>query len=221
MCGSLAIIQITMYNSFSVAFWLIIAAACFDFLDGFAARLTGQYSAVGVELDSLADMISFGLVPSIAMFTLFNQSTKIIDCAEWSSMGGYICFLIVAFSALRLARFNIDDSQKDSFVGLPTPANALFCMAICRIVEISESFSMSAELIALVSVVMAFLLISPIRMFSLKFHNFGWNDNKLRFCFIVLSLILIVLLKFLAVPAIIGFYITISIITNAINSSRN
>ena len=122
ICGSSAVVALLMHADFELAFWLVVASAVIDFFDGFAARLLKSVSAIGVELDSLADMVSFGLVPSVAMFCLWDVAPS-SDLPSWMR---YLTLTIVAFSALRLAKFNIDDTQTTEFCGLPTPANALF-----------------------------------------------------------------------------------------------
>lgn len=216
LCGSIALIEIFLYQNFVSSFILIIAASAFDFLDGMSARLLGQYSAIGKELDSLSDMISFGLVPSITMYTLFNISEKSIDNPFWGKWGACISLLIVCFSALRLAKFNIDTRQEETFIGLPTPANALFCTSIALLAS-NGRLTLNAEEVALISVVMATLLIVPLKLFALKFKKFSWSGNKVRYTFIILSALLFALLHEAAVPVIIAIYILISIVLNIAN----
>lgn len=215
LCGCLAIIEITIYQNLTAAFWLVIASSIFDFLDGMAARLLGQYSAIGVELDSLSDMVSFGLTPSIAMFTLFNLAEKSISNPMWIEYGGYIAFIIVCFSALRLAKFNVDSEQQSVFIGLPTPANALFCVSLGALHQLGL-ISFSGEVIALIAVVMALMLILPIPMLALKFKSLSWRENRIRYIFIALSAATIIVLKYFAVPTIILLYYIVSIIGQAI-----
>ncbi len=215
LCGVLAIIEITIHQNLTAAFWLCILSAAFDFLDGMSARLLGQYSEIGVELDSLADVVSFGLVPSVVMYTLFNISEKTIACPFWSEYGAFIALIIVCFSALRLAKFNIDSDQKDSFIGLPTPANALFCASLGILTQM-DMLSLSAEVVAITSVVMALLLILPQRMLALKFKSIAWRENRFRYIFIALSALTIIALRYYAIPTIIVLYYIVSIIGNAI-----
>lgn len=220
MCGAIATVEITQHGNLNAAFWLVIIAAAFDFLDGMTARLFSQYSAIGAELDSLADMISFGLVPSLAMFSLFEMGDKAIACPEWVIYGGYTTFIIAAFSALRLAKFNIDTEQKTSFTGMPTPANALFCMSLGMLTE-RGMLALSAETVAVVSVVMALLLILPIKMIALKFKSLKWRENRLRYILIGLSIASIATLKLFAIPAIIVIYIAVSTVGAAIDKRLN
>jgi len=220
VCGAAATVALLVHSDFELAFWLVVISALFDFLDGFAARLLHSSSAIGVELDSLADMVSFGLVPSVAMFTLYGLlpqlSAMSTDLASWLQ---YATFIIVAFSALRLAKFNVDTTQSTEFCGLPTPANGLFCLSLAML-AVSGNVALSKEVVLVISVAMAYLLISPIRMFALKFKGFGWHGNEIRYLFIALCAVLVVLLRFYSVPAIILLYIVISTIRWAINSNK-
>ena len=220
VCGSAATVALLVHSNFELAFWLVVISALFDFLDGFAARLLHSSSAIGVELDSLADMVSFGLVPSVAMFTLYGLLPQLsampADIASWLQ---YATFIIVAFSALRLAKFNVDTTQSTEFCGLPTPANGLFCLSLAML-AVSGNVALSKEVVLIISVAMAYLLISPIRMFALKFKGFGWRGNEIRYIFIALCVVLVALLRFYSVPAIILLYIVISTIRWAINSSK-
>lgn len=220
VCGAAATVALLVHSNFELAFWLVVISALFDFLDGFAARLLHSSLAIGVELDSLADMVSFGLVPSVAMFTLYGLlpqlSAMSADVASWLQ---YTTFIIVAFSALRLAKFNVDTTQSTEFCGLPTPANGLFCLSLAML-AVSGNVALSKEVVLIISVAMAYLLISPIRMFALKFKGFGWHGNEIRYLFIALCAVLVVLLRFYSVPAIILLYIVISTIRWAINSNK-
>lgn len=210
VCGAAATVALLVHGDYTLAFWLVVAAAVCDFFDGFTARLLGCSSPIGVELDSLADMVSFGLVPSIAMFCLYGDACS---CGwipeEYFTVGQYITFIIVAFSALRLAKFNIDDTQHTEFCGLPTPANGIFCLSVAMLMNMGE-FAISKEVILIISIIMAYLLISPIRMFALKFKGYGWSGNEIRYLFIIFSVAMLVAFAKYAVPAIIIVYIVIS-----------
>ncbi len=210
VCGASAAIAILTSGDFRLAFWLVAASAIFDFCDGFAARLLKCTSPIGVELDSLADMVSFGLVPSVAMFTLYGGAPQLSQLSEnVMAWGGYLNLIIVAFSALRLAKFNVDDTQTSEFCGLPTPANGLFCLSLAMLAQTGE-IMLAKEVVLAISIVMACLLISPIRMFALKFKFFGWKGNEIRYSFIVVCAILLAAFTKYAVPAIIMLYIVIS-----------
>lgn len=215
ICGSSAVVALLMHADFELAFWLVVASAVFDFFDGFAARLLKSVSAIGVELDSLADMVSFGLVPSVAMFCLWDVAPS-SDLPSWMR---YLTLTIVAFSALRLAKFNIDDTQTTEFCGLPTPANGLFCLSLAMLMA-AGSISLPQWAILTISIGMAYMLISPIRMFALKFKGFGWQGNEIRYSFIALCVVLIAAFTRYAVPAIILLYIIISAIRWVVNSNK-
>jgi CDP-diacylglycerol--serine O-phosphatidyltransferase len=215
ICGSSAVVALLMHADFELAFWLVVASAIFDFFDGFAARLLKSVSAIGVELDSLADMVSFGLVPSVAMFCLWDVAPS-SDLPSWMR---YLTLTIVAFSALRLAKFNIDDTQTTEFCGLPTPANGLFCLSLAMLMA-AGSISLPQWAILTISIGMAYMLISPIRMFALKFKGFGWQGNEIRYSFIALCVVLIAAFTRYAVPAIILLYIIISAIRWTVNLNK-
>lgn len=221
LCGSFAVIATLVYNDIELAFWLMILAAVFDFFDGFAARLLKCPSEIGVQLDSLADMVSFGFLPSAMLFTIYSNAYSL---GLWSDGVGYymgfVVFVVVAFSALRLAKFNIDDTQTTEFVGMPTPACAMFCASMCVLV-VREGITLSQEYILVMAIVVATLLISPIRMFSLKFHGFGWSGNELRYIFLLLSIVAIVVLKYFAIPVIIAGYVLISTVRWVLDVKHN
>ena len=210
LAGCAAIIFTLQYHAYETAFWLIIAAAIFDFLDGFAARLLKQTSPLGVQLDSLADDVTFGLAPAIVMYDLYINSTSYYgldpEVMGWLKWG---VLIIAAFSVLRLAKFNIDTTQSAEFEGLPTPANALMLMSLAVLSEAGK-VTLHQESILLISLAAALLLISPIRMFALKFKSFGIKGNELRYGFIVAALALIILVPAYSVLAIIVLYIALS-----------
>ncbi len=214
LCGIGSIVCSLVYNNLQLAFALVIASAIFDFCDGFAARLLKQYSAVGVQLDSLADMVSFGVAPAIAMSVLCGQMPSAFGLNEtWSEVLCYVPLVVALLSALRLAKFNVDDSQKEEFEGLPTPASAILLLSLAVLCE-RYGLTVELEWLVLISVMVAMLLVSPVRMFSLKFHEWGLGstDNKIRFGFLIVSCLLICLLRLYAIPLIIVLYIVVSAI---------
>ncbi len=208
VCGALAIIAIVEQNDYKSAFLFVILAAVFDFFDGFAARMLKQSSPLGGELDSLSDVVSFGLAPAFVMMALFTDSQQLIECDVWSKYGYYLPLIIALFSSLRLAKFNIDEEQSCEFIGLPTPACALFCVSLGLLY--TSGLQLPAELIALASVVLALLLISPIKMFALKFKGFVWRGNEIRYGFIAVSIVMIIALQRFAIPLIVALYVLLS-----------
>ena len=210
LAGCAAIIFTLEYHAYETAFWLIIAAAVFDFLDGFAARLLKQTSPLGVQLDSLADDVTFGLAPAIVMYDLYIHSTSYYglnpEVMGWLKYG---VLIIAAFSVLRLAKFNIDSTQSTEFEGLPTPANALLLTSLALLAE-RGAVVLHQEIILVIAIAVSLLLISPIRMFALKFKGFGIKGNELRYGFIVAALALIILVPAYSLLAIIVLYIVLS-----------
>jgi len=212
LCGIGSIVSSLVYNDLQMAFIFIVASAVADFCDGFAARLLKQYSEVGVQLDSLADMVSFGVAPAIAMSAICKEMTSAFELdGIWFTIICYIPLIVAALSALRLAKFNIDDTQKEEFEGLPTPASAILLVSVAALCQ-RDDITIDVEWLALISVLVAMLLISPIRMFSLKFHEWGLgsNDNKLRYGFLITSCLLICLLRLYSIPLIMTLYIVVS-----------
>ena len=203
ICGCLGIITLIESKNTPIAYF-VWAACGFDFLDGFAARLLKVSSPIGKELDSLADMVSFGALPALFMYIGISFESPL----PWLP---YVALLIAVCSALRLAIFNLDTTQSDSFKGLPTPANAIFITAIPFINFRSLNFLHCSVALAIISVVFALLLVSRIDLFALKFKNFTWRDNQIRFTFLGLVVLLLAVLKFAALPLIILLYILLSL----------
>lgn len=208
LCGCAAVSVLFLRADFHAAFWLVISAAVFDFFDGFAARMLHVSSPIGKELDSLADMVSFGLVPGVVVFMLLMLNL-IWAGMQWVAYGG---FLIAAFSALRLAKFNIDERQTEEFRGLPTPACALFFVSLPMLLLPVGGSGWLAHPAVLLALTVAFsaLLVCDMPMFSLKFKTFGLEKNRLRYVFLSLSVILVIWLRMAAPAVIILLYIVIS-----------
>ena len=207
LCGALGIMEVFKGN-LEVASWLLIAGGVFDFFDGFVARLLNSSSPIGKELDSLADVITFGLLPASMLFILIQNASQEI----WKAYMGL--GLIVVFSALRLAKFNIDTRQSESFIGVPTPANGLLIASLPLIISYQPEYKSLIEndnLLLGYAVLMAYLLVSEIPLFAMKFKTFGWEVNKIKYIFLTLSVLLLILLKFVAIPLIIGLYVLMSI----------
>ena len=175
-----------------------------DFFDGFAARLLKISSPIGKELDSLADMVSFGVVPSLYMYTAISLESPF-------SLLPYVALLIAVCSALRLAIFNLDESQSHSFKGLPTPANTFFITSLPFLNSPVLDVVFSPIILSIITVVFSLLLVSRIDLFALKLENFSWSDNKVRFTFLLLAVLLLAVLKLAALPLIILSYIALSL----------
>jgi CDP-diacylglycerol--serine O-phosphatidyltransferase len=184
--------------------YFIWAACLFDFLDGFVARILKVNSPIGKELDSLADVISFGLLPAFFMFNLIADHTQ-------NNLLPYLALVIVVCSAIRLAVFNIDETQSDSFKGLPTPANALFLTGLPFLQFNGLQFIFHPATLVIISLIFSLLLVSRIDLFALKFKDFNWQSNKIRFTFLFCSVLLLVSLNFAAIPLIIILYIFLSL----------
>lgn len=212
-CGCIAA-YMAFQADYEKAILFIILGAVFDFFDGMLARLFKVSGPLGKELDSLADDITFGLAPSAIVFSLFQE----VHYPEFlQPLAGYVpytAFLIAAFSALRLGKFNIDPRQSTSFIGLPTPANALFWGSLvvgAHEFLISESFN-AIYLFGLV-LLMSYLLVAEIPMFSLKFKSLSWSANKVSYLFLLVCIPLLVFLQISGFAAIILWYIFLSLIT--------
>ncbi len=206
-------IVFTFQDNLIYAAYALFLAAIFDFFDGFASRVLHSFSGIGKDLDSLADMVSFGFLPSAIMYELFIQSPQITQVSPYLN---FIAFLISVFSALRLAKFNTDTRQADSFIGLPTPANAILIASLPLIWEhypvFAKYYILNQYILTVFVLVMCALLVAEIPMMSLKFKNTDFNKNIYRYLLLLFSAILILFFKFAAVPVVIFIYITLSII---------
>jgi CDP-diacylglycerol--serine O-phosphatidyltransferase len=205
ICGCFGIVFLLEDRGVPAAYF-VWAACVFDFLDGFVARMLKVSSPIGKELDSLADVVSFGVLPAMVMFKLIGASSPMESLP-------YIGFMIAAFSALRLAIFNVDTRQSDSFIGLNTPANTLFITSLPLLPGGVTEWLFQDWLLVAITFVFSLLLVSPIEIFALKFKNFSWADNKIRFTFLILSVLLIAIFKVSAIPLIILLYIGMSLLS--------
>ena len=225
LSGCLAIL--ISFQDPALAGLLILLAGVFDFLDGFAARLLNAWSEFGRELDSLADIISFGAAPSFILFHLINTSLVMeqplfsldgMPPAQLLILG--TSFLPVMFAAIRLARFNIGNGG-DAFSGLPSPAAGIFIASAAYILFTSDSIWVRETLftpvvLASAGIILSVLMVTPVRMFSIKFSHFGLSGNKVRYIFLFPSLILFLWWGVPAIPLIIGWYVLLSVITSLI-----
>lgn len=210
-----------VFNQLEFAALFVFLGIFFDFLDGFAARALKAYSELGVQLDSLADMITSGLVPGVVMFQLLTMAQKEgwnLDLFGVHTEIGIVPlfgFLITMGAAYRLANFNVDENQVSSFLGLPTPANALLILSLPLILihhdyELINQVILNQWFLIGLTLLSVYLMNSKIELIALKFNGFGFKENGLKYLFIVLSLLLLVFLRFLAIPLIIILYIIVS-----------
>jgi len=224
-CGCIGVF-FAFNGQLEYAAYAVFIAAFFDFLDGMAARLLKVHSEIGKQLDSLADMVSFGVLPSVIILHLFNWPDLSLDRLTWWY---FSAFFITVFSALRLAKFNIDTRQTNSFIGLPTPASAMVAASLPLILNQSNaSFTgiISNHWFLIVYIIInCWLLVAELPLLSLKFKNFSLKENIYRFILLVFAVVCLLIFKFAAIPLIIIFYIVLSIIqirtTKNEVSSRN
>lgn len=241
LSGFVAIVLITA-GRLDLAVFSVLIGMFFDFLDGMAARLLKQQSVLGKQLDSLADMVTFGVAPGYLMlvlmtldvenFTLnphpeyvyfdFIEHVTLLLSGEINDFVPFIALFIPFFSMLRLGKFNIDSRQTDSFIGLPTPANTLFFLGFPLVLYYPEYIPESMRFVrdimldqyfmAGISLVFSMLLISELPLFSLKFKNLNWRDNQIRFVFLLISIGLILMFKVIALPLIVILYLIFSLV---------
>lgn len=200
--------------NYEAAILFIILGATFDFFDGMLARLFKVSGPLGKELDSLADDITFGFAPSAIVFSLFKEVQYPEFMQAIADYFPYTAFIIAAFSALRLGKFNIDPRQSSSFIGLPTPANALFWGSLVvggHSFLISESFN--AIYLFILVLLMSYLLVAELPMFSLKFKNLSWKDNQISYIFLLVCIPLLIVFHISGFAAIILWYILLSVLT--------
>ena len=196
-----------------LALLFIVVGAVFDFFDGMTARLLHVSSPIGKELDSLADDITFGFAPSAIIFSFLKNSLSLGE--GWGEAFPYIAFIMAAFSALRLAKFNLDERQAMGFIGLPTPANALFWASL--LVGGGAWLQSSPYLVGAVVAGMLFscwLLVSEVPMFALKFKHWGWKGNEVKYIFLATSVVLLALFQLIGIAIVIAWYVVLSILTN-------
>jgi CDP-diacylglycerol---serine O-phosphatidyltransferase len=229
LCGCIAVI-FAVNSNFVYAAFFVFLGIFFDFFDGFFARKLNVQSELGLQLDSLADMVTSGLVPGIVMFKLLSLTVSIpeidndwgVNSLEFNiSLLPLIGLLITLASAYRLAKFNIDEDQQSYFKGLPTPANALLILSLPLIMEFQESDAMNAIILNkwfLIGLTLfsCYILNSSIKLFALKFKDYSFKANATRYIFIILSLVILIIFQFAAIPLVILLYISMSVLDNVI-----
>jgi CDP-diacylglycerol--serine O-phosphatidyltransferase len=227
--GCISIVLAISYSGeLYLAGYFILVAAVFDFLDGMAARILNSISAFGKQLDSLADVVSFGVAPAMILYRLLllsfvgsapNAGFDIMNPAKAESVILFSAFLVAVFSALRLAKFNLDPDQVKNFKGLPTPANAIFIAALGFMAEASQELPatnlvFNRYFLLVVIILSCYFLVSNINMFSLKFSSFGFRKNLLRYLFLLFSVVLIAAFGLPGLAPVIVLYILMSLINN-------
>lgn len=239
LCGTVAVIFAVQGNLIMAALFVGLGIF-FDFFDGLAARVLNVKSEIGLQLDSLADMITSGLVPGIIMYQLFLRAlpgTVDTTADSWSAEAANTWFewnipffaifglLVVAASGYRLAKFNIDERQTDSFIGLPTPANAMLILSLPLILvyqphPVAVALILNEWFLVGLTVFSCFILNAEIPLFALKFSDWSFKQNKLRYFFIAYCLIMIIFFQFIAIPLVIASYVVLSIISNRNKSQQ-
>lgn len=249
LSGAIAIIlSFEGRNNLSLAAYFIYIAAVFDFFDGFAARALNAMSKMGKELDSLADLVSFGIAPSIILYQLMKQELQIkqfsFDLKTSEILMLSSALLIAIFSALRLAKFNVDERQKENFLGLATPACAMLIAAIPLIAEFLPgnlvlfsslkdsvyffvgvwflgSYIVKPMILIPLILILSFLLVSNLPMFSLKFKSYSFEENKLKYIFLICAFLLFISFQIVSVPLIFLLYVTFSVFNYLFNNKTN
>lgn len=223
-CGCIAVVFAFQYE-YEYAFFFVCLGIFFDFFDGFFARLFKVQSELGLQLDSLADMVTSGVAPGVIMFQMLLKSygeDKIINIHSWDNsvmVLPFLGFIITLGACYRLANFNIDTRQTDSFIGLPTPANALFIMSLPLVIQYSYIESVVSLLhnpyvLLAITLLSAYVMNAEIPLFSLKIKNFTLQKNALQLFFLLISVLLIVFFRYLGIPLVILFYVLLSIVNN-------
>jgi len=203
-------------GDFQLALLFIVIGAVFDFFDGMVARLLHVSSPIGKELDSLADDVTFGFAPSAMIFSYLSTFHE-----PHVLFLPFLAFVMAAFSALRLAKFNLDERQAMGFIGFPTPANALFWGALLAgggDWMASSSFACYAVLAGML--LSCYLLVSEIPMFALKFKHWGWSGNEVKYAFLLSSAVVLAVFQIQGIAIVIAWYIVLSVITNTLNKSK-
>ncbi|NNF31880.1 MAG: phosphatidylserine synthase, partial [Flavobacteriaceae bacterium] len=231
LCGCVAILLALSGDLIAAAFF-ILAGIIFDFFDGLAARWLNAQSELGLQLDSLADVVTSGVAPAMVMVQMLNVSVTgdPLNITEAIAIGGWnqvvfsymplIGLLIAVAAAYRLAKFNVDTRQTESFIGLPTPANTIFILSFPLILhfqhtEVIESIILNTWFLVAVTVFSCFIMNAEVRLFALKFKTWDYKSNKIRYIFLALCLVAIVLLKFISLPVMILLYFVLSLFRKA------
>ena len=224
-CGCVAL-QFVSHEEYELAFFFVSLGIFFDFFDGFFARKFNVAGPLGVQLDSLADMVTSGVVPGYVMYQMLLNS-RVFLVLEWHNIVlPFLGFIITLGACYRLAKFNIDTRQSDSFIGLPTPANALFFTSLPLVAdyfhnEIDLGFSYNKWFLIALTFLSAYVMNAEIPLFSLKIKNFSFAKYKLQIFFLAISVLMLIFLQIVAVPLIILIYVLLSVINNIVNKKAS
>ena len=224
-CGSVAAI-FAISGNLKLAAFFVLSGIFFDYIDGYLAKILNAQSALGLHLDSLADVVTSGLVPGLIMFQLlklsgpdWDNSISLTDSFSFTidNLLPFIGLFITLASAYRLANFNVSTNQTENFIGMPTPANALLILSFPLILEFQNNDLMNAVILnkwflIAITFISCFLLNANVKLLALKFRNWSFKDNSARYMLIILSAILLVIFKFAAIPLIIITYIIVSLL---------
>jgi CDP-diacylglycerol--serine O-phosphatidyltransferase len=218
--GCVALVMVAD-DKFELAFYFVCLGIFFDFFDGFFARKFGVAGPLGVQLDSLADMVTSGVVPGYVMYQLLmnKRNLYIVDLEWYYTVLPFLGFFITLGACYRLAKFNIDKRQSDSFIGLPTPANALFITSLPLVAdyfhsEVDIEFSYNLYVLLVITIISTYIMNAEVPLFSLKIKNFSFSKYKLQIFFLAVSVLMLIFLKILAVPLIIVLYVLLSVFNN-------
>jgi len=225
-CGTVAAI-FAIQGDFVMTALFVALGIIFDFFDGFVARILNVQAELGKQMDSLADMVTSGVVPGLVMFQLLKKAVNNNAFETYNETTGvegtfflpYVGLLLTVFACYRLAKFNLDERQSDSFIGLPTPSMCLFVVSLPLILDFAE-YSFFVDLVhnkfflILITLLLSFLMISELPLFSLKFKNYGFKDNIIKYLFLIVCVLLLIFLKFVALPMAILAYILFSVFEN-------
>ncbi|MDR2969358.1 MAG: CDP-diacylglycerol--serine O-phosphatidyltransferase [Tannerellaceae bacterium] len=220
MASGYAAIVVALEGNFLWAAVWVIVAAVFDFLDGFAARLLKAYSPMGKELDSLSDMVSFGVAPGMIVFRLLSEAAPALPLGVLNAYVPYCALVIPVFSGLRLAKFNIDERQTTSFIGLPVPAHALLWASLGCVLHpvVPTNEILLATVVILAAAGTSLLLVSEIPMFSMKIKSLAWKGNEYRYLLVVSAIVFTALWGFLGVAGTIVLYVALSVLSSFTSS---
>lgn len=215
LCGCLGIVC-AFGGELKIGIYFVLLGAIFDFSDGFAARLLNAKSLIGKDLDSLADMVSFGVFPAVVMYHLMlnaaqSLGTNFLEIGWWAAI---FAFLIAIMSGVRLAKFNNDTRQSDKFIGLPTPANTIFVAGLVFLIELggfATEILTNYWILAVITALFSWLLVCEVELLALKFKHFKWHGNELRYIFLLLSVSILIIFGFGGLSLVIGLYILISL----------